>query len=71
MQEKQWWNSRTLWLAIAQGLAGVFTVLATQYATIGWIVVGKSILDAILRIITIAPLGGLGRVGRMLGQSGK
>ena len=56
-ENKMWWSSRTLWLAIFQGLAGVALVLATEYQAVGWIAIGKSVIDGILRVLTITPLG--------------
>lgn len=71
MNEKLWYTSRELWVAIATGLAGVFTVIATQYPTIGWVAIVKAILDGLLRVTSTGlPIGGrLGRLGRRL--SGK
>ena len=55
--KKAWYVSRTLWLALAQGLAGIFLALATEYQSVGWIVVGKAVIDGVLRVLTVAPLG--------------
>ena len=52
--KKNWITSKTLWLAIVQGLIGIFTVLSTtsEFQGIGWILIVKSILDSYLRSIT-------------------
>lgn len=54
--KKSWYQSKTVWLAIAQGVLGVMTALTTanpELATIGWIATGKSLLDMFLRFGTI------------------
>lgn len=53
---KKWYESKTLWLAIAQGVAGVFVVLATQYPAVGWIAIGKSVVDFFIRYNTSSPI---------------
>lgn len=54
---KEWYMSKTLWIAVLQGVLGVVVVLATQHPTWGWALVAKSVIDGILRILTSAPLG--------------
>ena len=52
---KSWYESRTLWLAVAQGVAGVLVALFSvnpTLETIGWIAAVKSIVDGYLRITT-------------------
>lgn len=56
MQNKPWYYSRTLWLAIVQGIAGIVMVVATQYPTMGDILILKSIVDMILRVLTTQPV---------------
>lgn len=54
--KKSWYQSKTLWLAIAQGVLGVITALTAsnpELATIGWIATAKSLLDMFLRFGTI------------------
>ena len=48
--------SKTVWLAILQGLLGVVVALGTQLPTVGWIMVVKSVIDVLLRVITEAPV---------------
>ncbi len=56
LDPKKWYFSRTLWLAVLQGVLGVVIVINTQAPTIGWIVVLKSILDILVRISTSQPV---------------
>ena len=44
--------SRTFWLAVFQGLAGLTAVFITEYPTVGYIVMFKSIVDVGLRWTT-------------------
>ena len=50
---KKWWLSKTLWLALIQGVAGIVTVLATDFPSLGWVAVAKSFVDVVLRLITV------------------
>jgi len=49
--------SRTLWLALAQGIAGVLAVAITDYPEIGWLAIVKSGIDFWLRYTTTQPIG--------------
>lgn len=53
---KKWYESKTLWIAVMQGVIGVVVVLETQYPSIGAVAVAKSILDIALRTITFESL---------------
>ena len=53
---KSWYKSRTIWIAILTGATGVMVALSTQYPTLGWIVVAKGLLDAMLRLATSSEL---------------
>ena len=68
MQEKIWWQSRELILAILTGIAGVLAVVVTQYPGIGYLVIANAVLDALLLISSSGvPIGGkVGRLGRAL-----
>ena len=50
-------TSRTIWLALLQGILGVVVVIGTEYPEIGGIAIAKSALDMILRGITTGPVG--------------
>lgn len=52
--KKNWITSKTLWLAIVQGLIGIFTILQSspEFQGIGGMLITKSVLDIILRFIT-------------------
>lgn len=49
---KKWYQSRTMLLAILQGLSGVVVVFATEYPELGILAIAKSFIDAGLRSIT-------------------
>ena len=52
---KQLWNSRTVWLAVAQAGVGILTAFIAHdptIANIGWVMIIKSALDFFLRIDT-------------------
>lgn len=53
---KPWWKSKTLWVAVIQGIIGILVVLISQHPELGWLMVAKSVLDSFLRYITIKPL---------------
>lgn len=54
---KIWYKSKVVWLAIIQAIIGVVVVLGTQYPEIGYVAIGKSVLDILLRLITELPVG--------------
>jgi uncharacterized membrane protein len=43
------WQSKTFWVAVIQGVLGVLVALETTYPGVGWLMIGKSALDIILR----------------------
>lgn len=53
---KKWYLSRTIVLAILQGILGVIVVVETQYPTAGTLLIVKSILDTVLRFATTQPV---------------
>lgn len=58
-EHKKWYQSRTVWLAIAQGVAGIMAaVFAVDPALqdVGYLAILKSVLDFLLRANTIARL---------------
>lgn len=51
--------SKTVWVAIVQGLVGVLTALMANdptIQTIGGVLLAKSALDLVIRILTTDPL---------------
>jgi hypothetical protein len=44
--------SKTVWVAIIQGVLGVVVALGTSIPTVGWMMVVKSVCDILLRTIT-------------------
>lgn len=48
--------SRTFWVAVAQAVIGVWAVLESSLPNVGWVVVGKSVLDITLRFISTTPV---------------
>ena len=49
-------KSRTLWVAVAQGVVGILAVVLTEYPELGGVVIVKSIIDFGLRYITKQPV---------------
>lgn len=49
---KSIFHSRTFWLAFFQGLAGLLAVFITEYPTVGYLAMFKSIVDIGLRYST-------------------
>ena len=45
-------QSKTFWLAVIQALIGIVAVFATTYPSIGGLLVAKSVLDIVLRMVT-------------------
>ena len=56
VEAKKWYTSKTLWIAVIQGLAGVVAIVATDYPQLGSIAIAKSILDLLLRMVTDKPI---------------
>ena len=52
MKGKDFWKSKTLWIAALQGLLGLATALESNYPEIGWLIILKSLVDVSLRMIT-------------------
>ncbi len=50
------WFSKTFWLAVIQAVVGVVAYLETQYPGVGLILVGKSVVDILLRYMTVEPV---------------
>ena len=52
---KDWWKSRTIWLAVIQFAIGGMVALqanSPEFASVGWFAMAKSILDLMLRFLT-------------------
>jgi len=52
-------QSKTFWIATIQAVIGIIAVFTTAYPelqVVGGIAVAKSILDIVLRYITVAPV---------------
>ncbi len=56
---KTWYESKTIWLALLQGIGGLLFAFAGQYPTIAILMIGKSIIDIVIRLLTVAPIGDL------------
>ena len=60
MNTKPWYTSKTIWLAIVQGLAGVLAAVFSadpSVQSIGWLAIVKSVLDFGLRFLTGQAIG--------------
>jgi len=53
---KKWYESKTMWVAILQGVFGILLAFETQYGGVGFIILGKSIIDFWLRYLTTKPI---------------
>ena len=53
---KSLFHSKTFWTAVAQAVAGIGVAVFTQYGLVGEVVILKSILDVVLRLITTEPV---------------
>jgi len=53
---KKWYLSKTLWIATLQAVAGVAVVFSTAYPNLGWLIITKSVVDSLLRLITTTEL---------------
>ena len=49
---KKWYLSKTVWLAVITFLIGGLMALQSSFPEMGWIIMGKAILDLLLRVIT-------------------
>ena len=55
-QTKKWYQSKMIWLAVVQGIAGIVTAVATEFPEIGGLAVVKSVMDIALRAVTKSPV---------------
>ena len=53
---KKRYESKSLWIAVAQGVAGILAVIYTQYPELGGVMIVKSMLDIYIRTITTQPI---------------
>lgn len=56
MKSKPWYFSKTIIVALLQGVLGVVVALSTQHPEIGIIAMIKSCLDMVLRFVTTTPI---------------
>ena len=52
-------TSKTFIIAVLQALVAAAIVFTTAYPDVGWLLVGKSILDIVIRIYTTQPIGSI------------
>ncbi len=52
MEIKSIWESKTFWLAVVQAIAGVIVVFQTHFPEVGFLVMVKSIIDVVLRLVS-------------------
>lgn len=50
--EKNWYKSKTIWVGIVTFLLGGFMALESVTPGLSWVIMGKGVLDIILRFIT-------------------
>ena len=53
---KPWWKSKTMWVAVIQFVIAGLMVTGTNYPEIGGVLMLKSVLDFVLRLITNSPI---------------
>ncbi len=56
IQTKSLLASKTFWVSFLQALAGAFVVFSTNYPQLGWLMLGKSIVDVLIRYYTTATI---------------
>jgi len=49
---KKWYLSKTMILAIAQAISGLLVAVGTEYPEAGGILLAKSAVDVVLRVLT-------------------
>ena len=52
METKPIYQSKTFWLAVAQAVAGIITIFASTYDSVGWLIIAKSAVDTYMRYVT-------------------
>ena len=53
---KSFLSSKTIWIAILQGVAGVLIAMANVEPELGYLLVMKSMIDVTLRFLTEKPI---------------
>ncbi len=53
---KSIFTSKTFWFAVVQGVIGLVVVFESSYPGVGGLVIAKSVLDIILRYLTVQPV---------------
>lgn len=49
---KKIFKSKTVWVGVVTFLLGGFMALESQMPTMGWVIMGKAVVDILLRVIT-------------------
>lgn len=50
--DKSLLQSKTFWIAVLQAVAGIAVVFSTAYPAVGSLLIAKSVIDVILRVVT-------------------
>ena len=53
---RNWYRSRTIWLALLQAVGGILLVVVAEYPEAGGILIAKSFIDIALRAVTVKPI---------------
>lgn len=56
METKPFWKSKTIWLAVLQGVLGIVVAFTTEYPMVGALLLLKSSLDMFIRVLTETPI---------------
>ncbi len=53
---KSIFKSKTFWIAVSQSVLGIVVAFSTQYPDVGLLIMAKSALDIIIRLVTVEPV---------------
>ena len=53
---KYWYQSKTIWLAILEGVGGIVTILTTELPEVGGLLILKALIEIGLRFVTKLPV---------------
>lgn len=56
IEEKKWYESKTIWVAIITGAMGITVAVQTSFPAVGWVITLKALLDLALRFATTEPI---------------
>lgn len=54
---KSWYKSKTIWIAVIQGILGVIVAVGQTFPEAGYFLIVKTFLDIVLRTVTSEAVG--------------